>query len=268
LEQVILRHLYPATSHDEIGVLADAIDTMRTKLRSSYTKLEQRVIECTLAEESLRKSEEQYRAIFNNAAVGIDVVGKDGYFSQVNWAFANMLGYTQEELKRTTPIDITHPDDRDLSATNLHALLQGDVDKFRMVKRFIMKNGSVRWVDLSVSPISGPGGAVDATVGVIVDITDRKSLEDQLRQAAKMEAIGQLAGGVAHDFNNLLTAILGYSGIVLQRLSEDDVSREKIVPNRSGSGTGSGTDETIACFQPKTDAGSSAHEPERYHIGS
>jgi PAS domain S-box-containing protein len=217
------------TSHDEIGVLADAIDTMRTKLRSSYTKLEQRVIECTLAEESLRKSEEQYRAIFNNAAVGIDVVGKDGYFSQVNWAFANMLGYTQEELKRTTPIDITHPDDRDLSATNLHALLQGDVDKFRMVKRFIMKNGSVRWVDLSVSPISGPGGAVDTTVGVIVDITDRKSLEDQLRQAAKMEAIGQLAGGVAHDFNNLLTAILGYSGIVLQRLSEDDVSREKIV---------------------------------------
>ncbi|WP_238602802.1 hybrid sensor histidine kinase/response regulator [Fimbriiglobus ruber] len=90
------------------------------------------------------------------------------------------------------------------------------------------KNGTPFWNELSVSPVRDETGILTHFVGVQVNVTERKKLEEKFRHVQKMEAIGQLAGGVAHDFNNLLTIINGYSEILLQSLPLDDPSRHMV----------------------------------------
>ncbi len=93
--------------------------------------------------------------------------------------------------------------------------------------RMRRKDGEAIWAFISRSFINGrdPSGG---SIVIVQDITSRKALEEQLRQAQKMEAIGQLAGGVAHDFNNMLQAILGYTNMILYSLSPEDKNRRKL----------------------------------------
>ncbi len=181
------------------------------------------------AEEALRESEERYRAVFTNAAVGINIVDPDGRFMQVNEISANMLGYRPEEMQALTVFDVTHPDDVDISRTNLSTLIEGKVDRYRVEKRYIRKDGEIVWADVSVSAIHDANKEYAATLGVIVDITERKrseqereSLKSQLLHARKMDAIGTLTGGIAHEFNNLLTIISGYTELLLLDTDERD----------------------------------------------
>ena len=81
---------------------------------------------------------------------------------------------------------------------------------------------------MNIAPVRGARGEITHFIATKQDVTERKTLEEQVRQAAKMEAIGRLAGGVAHDFNNLLTIINGYSELVLDRLNADDPMRGPI----------------------------------------
>ena len=180
-------------------------------------------------ERALRESEERYRAIFNNAAVGIVVTDRYGKFINANPAALKTLGYTPQEFESASFSDITHPDDVEISRNNFGALIRGEIDSYRIEKRYIRKDGEIAWVDLSVSPILDEKGVCVATFGMTVDITERKraeqerkSLREQLLQAQKMEAIGTLAGGIAHDFNNMLTIILGYSELIQSETDEQD----------------------------------------------
>lgn len=131
--------------------------------------------------EALRESEKKYRAIFNNAAIGIDLVDEQGRFSHVNSALAKMLGYTPEEMKGLSFRDVTHPDDAESSRKSLEALVRGDMQRYRLEKRYLRRNGKVLWADLCVSVIRDERGQYVATIGVIVDITERKRAEAALR---------------------------------------------------------------------------------------
>ncbi len=148
----------------------------------------------TKAEEDLRNSEERYRAIFNNAPIGIVLADSDGRFKEANSALSKMLGYTPEELQRRTTRDVTHPEDIEISAENLDRLTRGECESYRLEKRFLRNDGSLIWADLSVAALHNPLGKHDATVGMISDITSRKRSEAVQKRLAT--AVGQAAEAI------------------------------------------------------------------------
>ncbi|MDQ7784843.1 MAG: PAS domain S-box protein [Desulfomonilaceae bacterium] len=146
------------------------------------------------AQESLRLSEERYRAIFDNAAVGIDVVDGEGRFIQVNGGMAAMLGYSEQELLNLTILDVTHPEDTATSEVKHMQMVRGETEGYRFQKRYVKKSGEHVWADVSASAVLGPDGSHIATVGVASDITDRVKAEEALRESegrvrAKLESI-------------------------------------------------------------------------------
>lgn len=173
-------------------------------------------------EEALRHSEERFRASFRHAAVGMGLVDLTGRILEANQAFSDITGYSEEELKNLTFQDITHPDDRTANLALQQNAIEGKRESFAVEKRYIRKDGEIVWVRVSVGTIHDTQGRVTHTIGLIEDITDRRQLEEGLRQAQKMEAVGRLAGGIAHDFNNLLTVIGGCSNLLQRRIASHD----------------------------------------------
>jgi PAS domain S-box-containing protein len=177
-----------------------------------------RVLERTTA--AAKESERRFRMIFERAPIGISV-GRDGIMSETNPAFQRMLGYTASELAQMHYTEITDPDDQWREVQQ--ELDDGKRDRFAINKRYLRKDGTAvtTHVHVALDLEDGLG------ISLIEDISQRHALEDQLRQAQKMEAIGKLAGGIAHDFNNLMTAVIGYSDLLLQQF-DGDPRREKV----------------------------------------
>ncbi len=167
------------------------------------------------------QSERKFRLVFERAPIGISI-GRNGIMSETNPALQRMLGYTGAEFAAMHYTDVTHPDDHDLmQQLELDA---GSRDAFSIDKRYRRSDGSYIEAHVNVAL------DVDDDLGIslIEDVTGRRELEDQLRQAQKMDSIGKLAGGIAHDFNNLMTAVIGYSDLLLQQAGTDDRSRDKV----------------------------------------
>ena len=134
------------------------------------------------SELALKDSEEHYRGVFENAGVGINVLDRDGKIVQVNQALLAMLGYVESDLYQRTFEEITHPDDIEISNRNLEALMSGKKSSYRFEKRYLRKDGTVLWADLSTSSIMGPNRKPAKVVGVIADITKRKQAEEELKR--------------------------------------------------------------------------------------
>jgi PAS domain S-box-containing protein len=170
-----------------------------------------------LVRKQMVEREELFRLITENAADMIAVVDVKGNRLYNSPSYRKILGYTPEELEGTRPIDQIHPDDREkVLKAAMDARLTGVGQSVEY--RIRHKNGSWRTLESSASTVLNEHGAVERLVIVNRDATERKQLEEQFRQAQKMEAVGRLSGGVAHDFNNLLGVIIGYGEILQESL--------------------------------------------------
>jgi two-component system, cell cycle sensor histidine kinase and response regulator CckA len=154
----------------------------------------------------------------------VDVNGHRLYNSP---SYYTTLGYTADELQQTSWFEQIHPEDRALvQAAGNEARETGSGR--RVEYRMRHKDGTWRYLESTASAIRGEDGLVEQLVIVNRDITARRRLEEQFRQAQKMEAVGRLSGGIAHDFNNLLGVIIGYSEILADHLPQSDPDRENV----------------------------------------
>jgi two-component system cell cycle sensor histidine kinase/response regulator CckA len=175
-----------------------------------------------LLEDQLRQARQKYCDIVENAVVGIFQSTPEGRYISVNPAMANMLGYDSPQDLVASITDITrqvYVDSKPREEFKRLAREQGVAPSFEC--QAYRKDGSKMWVCANIRAIS-KAGVVVRYEGTNEDVTQRKLLEDQLRQAQKMEAVGQLAGGIAHDFNNTLSIITGYSDLLQMKLPVGD----------------------------------------------
>ena len=217
------------TRRDEIGRLSGAFNVMADHVQSTHDGLEKRIQERTAALEALQtaeaalvESERAFRSTFDDAPLGIAQVSVDGKWIRVNRHLESILGWNADELTGRSLFDVFQPEGL---AGDLITAAEQPGDREERVQR---KDGQFVWVRLTISPVRTYTGEPRHLIVVLEDVSERRRLEERLRESEKLEAIGRLAGGVAHDFNNLLTAIIGYAQLLADSLDPDDPKAEDV----------------------------------------
>jgi PAS domain S-box-containing protein len=164
------------------------------------------------AEHALRESEQWLKAIFDQAAVGVvQTDAKTRRFVRFNQRFCDFLGYSREEMEELSHSKITFEHDIAPDLDRIEQLQSRTLNECVWEKRYVRKDGTLVWASVAASALGTPEKEPTAFIAVVLDITERKRLDEHFMQAQKMEALGQFSGGVAHDFNNILAAIGGYT---------------------------------------------------------
>lgn len=172
-------------------------------------------------EKSLKKSEDQFRMLFSESPIGIVLEDKDFNILLSNRVFEKMVGYSGDELKVMNSRDISMIADMEIDLQYYEDVLQGKKRTYNLEKRYKKKDGTLIWGYITRTVIFDEDKQPVWSIAMIEDLTERKRLQEQIRQAEKMETIGQLAGGIAHDFNNQLAGIMGFTEL-LKELAKGD----------------------------------------------
>ncbi len=225
-----------------VGVFSMQSRFYRRQYRAAAEReamLQRHAAELEAADGRLRESEERLRLALTGSAAALYIQDADLRYV---WIY-NPLHFPREEIVGRTDEDLFGESGRALRALKRH-VVQSRVPARQETALDV--HGAVRFFDVTIEPLLA-GDTVVGVRGVTIDVTDRHQLEDQLRQAQKLEAVGQLAGGVAHDFNNLLTAINGYTELVLSELAKDDPHRSDLAQvQNAGSRAASLTRQLLA----------------------
>ncbi|MGH2820332.1 MAG: PAS domain S-box protein [Actinomycetota bacterium] len=200
------------------------------------------ITERTSAKAALQEAEERFRAIFEGAPVGVDLIDLDGRIVEANTALSAMLGYSREELKGKTVADITHPEDVHLSEEKLRGLpLEGD---YRIQKRYMRKDGEIIWAEVTVSMIPAPDGSDRFAIGVIENVTERRraelalqEAEERFRRALQSSPIGISLVDMQGKWlwvNPAMSDITGYTTERLLQMSYTDITPPEDVEVEAG----------------------------------
>ena len=171
------------------------------------------------AEEELRRSEAKFRSYVEQAPYGVFIADVSGHYVDTNPAASQLTGYTPDELLNLSFRDLCHPEDMEKGAAHFAKVLESGFADSDIP--FVCKDGTRKLWNVTAVRLNK-----DHILGFVNDITDQEEMEKQIRSAQKLDAIGQLAGGVAHDFNNLLMGIMGYTELCLDEVKEENSIRE------------------------------------------
>ena len=232
-------------------VLITPIRTHAKRL-TGYVVLFRDVTERRHAEAALRESELRYRELVENARDVICTCDLDGRLLSINKAGLDLTGYTQDFIVGRELIDVVAPESREHAKALFTSGGHTDSTSGRTEVVVLTHDGHRVVFELSTS-LQRRGGVPIGIQAIGRDITDRRRLEENLRQAQKMEAVGKLAGGIAHDFNNLLTAILGFAALAEEEQRPNTPIHEWIVQiRRSGEQAASLTRQLLAFGRRQT----------------
>ncbi len=236
------------TDKTEFGELASHFNSMSAAIREGYDKIKKEVMERRQTEDALRESEEKFRTFFEMSPIGIIIypvhssspLNERLKFSTFNSAFHNLFGYSREELGNKSIAEITCHEDLRKNIRFSNELISGKRESYSMEKRYIHKNGRTIWGYLSVTALRSPAGEFPRIMTTVVDISERKKIEEEQLKTEKLESVGILAGGIAHDFNNMLTTIV------------NNISLAKMISKRGGNPDQDLSSAEDACHRAKS----------------
>jgi len=220
-KQQIIELLF--STFEELCRLNERLEDSKRVVEEHAHNLEAEVHKRT---EALRETNDFLSALIKASPAAITVLDADGNVTLWNPSAERIFGWQADEVVGR-PLPTIPPEKREEHRALREQVMQEGRFKTIDVIRH-KKDGSLIHINLSTAPLRDAKGDICGIMGIMVDITERKQLEEQLRQAQKMEAIGQLTGGIAHDFNNMLTVIMGYSELTLHSLRPDDPARVNV----------------------------------------
>ena len=191
-------------------------------LKKEQVKLRAEIKDRNQAEASLRESEEKYRNILESIEDGYFQVDIHGNYTFFNDSMCRILGYSRQELMGMNNREYMDRDNAKKVFNTFSQVFRTGIPTKAIDWQLIRKDGSACFVETAVSLIKDQSGNGTGFRGIARDISDRRQLEKQLRQAHKMESIGTLAGGIAHDFNNLLYIIMGNTELAIDEIRQDN----------------------------------------------
>jgi PAS domain S-box-containing protein len=205
-----------AGAHDFIskGKLARLLPALDRELREGEVRKARHE-----AELALRESERRYRRIIETTNEGVWLLDETSCTTFVNARMASLLGLDPSQVLGKSILDFIHDDSQAEVEGTLGRRVAGTASHAEI--RLLCKSSPDLWALLDATPIFDGDDRYEGTLVMAIDITERKRLEDQLRQSQKLEAIGSLAGGVAHDFNNLLSVIASYAELLTQSVTDE-----------------------------------------------
>jgi PAS domain S-box-containing protein len=216
------------TKSGEIRSMIIALEVIELEGQECLLMASNDITDRKRAEAELQRSAQEIRDLYDNAPCGYHALDQQGTFLRINKTELDWLGYTSDEVIGKLNIANLIADENRHDFQECFTRLEQHGSWSDLEIEMIRKDGSTIPVLLSSTAINDDQGNLQMVNSTLFDLTERKRLEDQIRQSQKMEAVGRLAGGIAHDFNNLLTAILGYSQLALLHLKPHEVMYEQI----------------------------------------
>jgi two-component system, cell cycle sensor histidine kinase and response regulator CckA len=237
----------PVEDGDEVGLLAGAFNSMVQRIQNWHGELEEEVqartaalvtlnrklageiAERQRAEEALRASERRFRELLETAQMVAIILDREGNVTFCNDFLISLTGWSRDEVLGRNWFDIFLPDEvtTQVKSMFIESLAAGAIP-VHYENSIVTRSGARRTIVWDNTLLRSADGNVIGTASLGLDVTEHRSLEEQLRHAQKMEAIGQLAGGVAHDFNNLLTVIIGNCELLKLKTGEDNPLRRHV----------------------------------------
>jgi two-component system, cell cycle sensor histidine kinase and response regulator CckA len=230
--------MYTGTGSEEVAVEAmkAGLDDYVLKKPGEMPRLlaaVRRLLESARHRKAAEEAEGRYRKLFDGVPIGLFRAAPDGSLLDCNMALVRMLGYPDRQALLAGKTRDSYVDAGDRPALMERLVREGSIRDYEA--RRLRHDGAAIWARTSVQAVKDEAGNMVYYEGLVEDLTERKQAEEALRaaegrllQAAKLEAVGRLAGGVAHDFNNLLGVIMGYADLMAKRIGGEDPLRRNV----------------------------------------